>query len=639
MKSYTITIKQPNCRPQTLAAFQDQNLLSVLREHGWIVPSPCGGKGLCGKCKIKIIHGPRTLTASQERGKPFLSAWEVKAGFRLACRVQIVEELTIELPAVERGTGQIMIEGSQKVHLNPLLSEQVVHLPPPTVDNQASDVERVEQALGLPGCINPELFSSLPATLRNGGFTLSVILAGDEVLALQAGRPGKTVRDRDGTVWGNRATGDHGQETVAGGQPLYGIALDLGTTTIVGYLLDLTTGRQLSTYAALNPQRIHGADVITRIDYTLQHEQGLPELAQLVKAEINKMIEYFSREDPALAQNIYQLVVAGNTIMIHLLAGLEVKNIAVSPFIPVVTRDFACKAAELGIKINPQGKIMFLPMISGFVGADTVTAILASNLAEQAEISLLLDIGTNGEIAIGNRERILTCSAAAGPAFEGAKIRYGMGGLPGAINQVRIEEELTYTTIGQEPARGICGSAVVSLTAQLLKAGLMETSGRLKTVDELGDDYPPQLKERLCTVAEKPAILVAAQAEGAVEDVYFTQQDVRETQLAKAAIAAGIRILLKEMGITIPEVKSLYLAGGFGNYIDHHDAVRIGLLPKELEDKVIPIGNGAGAGAKMILLSRDYLQKARQIRTKTKYLELSTSSDFQNLFVESLEFR
>ncbi|NLW56854.1 MAG: DUF4445 domain-containing protein [Firmicutes bacterium] len=614
MSSYTITIQQPNRQPQTLTAPAGQNLFSVLREHGRLVPSPCGGKGLCGKCKVKISHGPQTLNATLESESSFLSVEEVKAGYRLACRVSISEDLTIELPAAETGTAQIMSEGGHNVPLNPLLTRRVLQLPTPVVKDQTADVERVEQALGLPGSIKPELFSALPTTLRDGGFRLSAVLAGEEVLALEAG-------------------------TKSAADGLYGIAVDLGTTTIVGYLLDLTTGRQLDTYAALNPQQRHGADVISRIDYTLEHEQGLSELAQLVRAEFNKMIAYFSRKDPALASNIYQLVVVGNTIMMHLLAGLEVKNIAVSPFIPVVTRDFTYQAAELGLEINPRGKIMFLPMISGYVGADTVAAILASNLAEQAEISLLLAIGPNGEIALGNRERILTCSAAAGPAFEGAKIRYGMGGLPGAINRVQIEEDLTYTTIGEKPARGICGSAVVSLTAQLVKAGLMESSGRLKTADELGDEYPAPLKARLCKVDGQPALRVASQADGAVEDIYFTQQDIRETQLAKAAIGAGIRILLQEMAISITEVKTLYLAGGFGNYIDPQEAVEIGLLPREMADKVIPIGNGAGAGAKMALLSQDYHEKARQIRAKTTYLELSTNSAFQDLFVDSLEFR
>ena len=601
MKSHTVTVIQSNQKRQSLVAFPGQNLLSLFTEHGLVLPSPCGGKGICGKCKVKILGQTRTNPAE----------------YRLACQVRVSGDLTVELPDVEE-KARIMMDSDHTVSLDPLITERLITLPTPTVGDQTSDVERVEQALGLPGCINPELFPALPAILRTSGYTLSAVLSGDEVLTLQ-------------TV--------HQDQLAASEQRLYGVALDLGTTTMVGYLLDLTTGQQLSTYAALNPQRLHGADVISRVDYTVEHENGLTELSQLVRAEINKMIAYFSRHDPTLPQSIYQMAIVGNTIMLHLLAGLEVENIAVAPFIPVVTRDFECKAAEVGIKINPQGRINILPMISGFVGADTVAAILASNLAEQAETSLLLDIGTNGEIAIGNQERILTCSAAAGPAFEGTNIRAGMGGIAGAINQVWITEELNFTTIGDQPARGICGSGVVSLTAQLLKAGLMETSGRLKSSDELGDDYPLKLKQRLCQLDGKSALLVAAQAEGTAEDLYFTQQDIRETQLAKAAIAAGVRILLKEMGITAAEVKTLYLAGGFGNYIDPHEAVQIGLLPKELEERVVPIGNGAGTGAKMVLLSRKCLQKSRQIQAKATYLELSTRSDFQTLFVDSLEFR
>lgn len=599
-------------------AWEGQNLLQFLTEHGLTVPSPCGGKGLCGKCKVKISGHAERKTVEEEGANPPLLNQEVKAEYRLACQVQVGGDLTIELPAMEAEGARILTAGDHCVPLNPLITQRLLEVPAPTVDDQGSDVERVEQALGLPGCIQPELFPELPATLRAGGGRLSVILAGDEVLTVQA-VPKETL--------------------AAGSRNLYGIALDLGTTTMVGYLLDLTTGRQLNTYAALNPQRIHGADVISRVDYTIQHETGLAELTQLVRGEINKMIAYFSRENPTLPQSIYQIVVVGNTIMLHLLAGLEVKKIAVSPYIPVVTRDFEYKATEVGIKINPRGRIKFLPMISGFVGADTVAAILASKLAEDTEISLLLDIGTNGEIVLGNREQILACSAAAGPAFEGTNIRYGMGGIPGAINQVWIDEDLSYTTIDGQPARGICGSGVVSLTAELVKAGLIDPSGRLKSPDELDDNALRPLKKRLCTFDGQPAICVANRPEGAAEDIYFTQQDVRETQLAKAAITAGLRLLLKEMGITFAKVKTLYLAGGFGNYIDPHAAVTIGLLPKELENRVVPIGNGAGVGAKMVLLSRDYLQKSREIQAKTKYLELSTRSDFQNLFIESLTFQ
>lgn len=601
MKSHTVTVIHPNHKHQSLVAFHGQTLLSLLTEQDLNLPSPCGGKGICGKCKVKITD--QTTTNQVE--------------YRLACQVQVTADLTIELPSAETTGANIMTAGEQSVPLDPLITERLLTLPAPTVDDQTGDVERVEQALGLHRQINPELFPALPATLRSGNYALSVVLSGDEVLSLEP---------------------VHREQVTARNQHLYGVALDLGTTTMVGYLLDLTTGQQLSTYSVLNPQRKHGADVISRVDYTIGHEDGLTQLSQLVRTEINRMIAYFSRQEPTLPQRIYEMVVVGNTIMLHFLAGLEVKNIPVSPFIPVVTRDFECKAAAVGIDINPQARIVFLPTISGFVGADTVAAILASKLAEHAEISLLLDIGTNGEIAVGNRERILTCSAAAGPAFEGMNIRAGMGGSAGAISQVCFDEDLNYTTINGQPARGICGSGVVSLTAQLLKAGLIDPSGRLKAPNELANNQQRKLKQRLCKLDGKSAILVATKAAGAVEDLYFTQQDVRETQLAKAAIAAGVRILLQEMGIKFTEVKNLYLAGGFGNYIDPQEAVEIGLLPKELADRVVPIGNGAGTGAKMVLRSQACLEKSRQIQAKTKYLELSTRSDFQNFFVDALEF-
>src|SRR5690554_638443 len=616
MKEYSVIVRQKNKKTHNIYATHGQNLLRLLEDTGFLLPSPCGGKGICGKCKVRIVTGEQTKTSPGCTEQSFFDEEEIKAGYRLACQVTVSEDLTIDLPVANHESAQIMVSGEKEVALNPLITETSVSVSKPSINHHLSDVERVEKALNIPRCIPPDLFPKLSSLLRAEEFTISTVLAGDKVLSVDKQSKEKTESG------------------------IYGMAVDIGTTTMVGYFINLATGEQIDTYATLNPQKIYGADVISRVDYSIEHENGLAKMTELLRDEINKMIRFFCRANPGMSQRIFDLTLVGNTIMMHIFAGLEIKNIAVSPFIPVVTRNFELIASQIGIEMNPRGRIRILPTIAGFVGADTVGAILACGMGEKEELSLLLDIGTNGEIAIGNKKRILTCSTAAGPAFEGANIRHGIGAVEGAINQVWIDKDLNYSTIGDKPPQGICGSAVVDLVSVMLQTGLVEPSGRMRTRDEIDKDQktPVKLKMRLREVQGKPALLIAAKSQGATENIYFTQKDIRELQLAKAAITAGIQILLKEMGVTANEINLLYLAGGFGNYINHHSAVNIGLLPKELRKKVVSIGNGAGVGGKMVLLSREYSNLAERIQEKTEYLELSTRMDFQNLFVESLEF-
>lgn len=617
VRKHTITVNLKNQETQRFSATRGQNLLRVLADAGLPLPSPCGGKGLCGKCKVKIVSGTQT-GASPSFTKEFsLNEQQIKAGYRLACQVTVTQDLTVDLSSLQPQpeAAQIMVAGEHEVPLHPLIRKEVLSLPKPSPDLPVSDVERVEAVLGLPGSVSPALFPQLSSLLRKTDRTLSIVLSGDEVLSIEE----NTEED--------------------GRSGIYGMAVDLGTTTIVGYLIDLVTGKQIDTFAMLNPQKNYGADVISRVNYTIENEDGLATLTTLARNGINEMIRYFCRKNPGIARRIFDLTLVGNTIMIHFFAGLDVKNMAVSPYIPVVTRSFQLSASQIGIEMHPNGKIRILPMIAGFVGADTVAAILACGMGEKKELSLLIDIGTNGEIAIGNSERILTCSTAAGPAFEGANLSHGMGGVEGAINRIWVEQDLEYSTIGNKPPKGICGSAVIDLVAEMLRVGLLEPSGRIKTPAELkNEEIPLSLKKRLHEVGGKPAILIADKSHGVPEDIYFTQKDVREVQLAKAAIAAGTRILLQEMGVTVDQITHLYLAGGFGNYIDYDSAIKIGLLPKALRKKVVPIGNGAGVGAKMALLSQEYSALAERIQKQTKYLELSTRADFQNLFLDALEF-
>ncbi|NLX69946.1 MAG: DUF4445 domain-containing protein [Clostridiales bacterium] len=608
---YEVEIRQGD-RLEKHPVSEGQNLFSLLKEKGFFMDSPCGGKGICGKCKVKIIRGESTRKGHLRDELGHLPFAERDAGIRLSCRVRITEDLVVELPEASQRDAAIMTDGNYDVVLNPVVSKQYIELSKPTVEDQTSDVERIEKRLGLSGKLHPDIMRDIPDILRANDFKVTATLFEQNIISVEGGDTS---------------------------EKKYGLAVDLGTTTMVGFLMDLNTGRQIDVYSAINPQRQYGADVITRSDYTVENRDGLDTLSSLVREEINNMLAGFYKKHGIDAQNLYHITVVGNTIMMHLFAGLPVKNIAVSPFIPVTARRIDLDPLKLGIDMCPTGRVTLLPMVAGYVGADTVAAIMASGMAERDELALLIDIGTNGEIALGNRDGIMACSTAAGPAFEGANIRYGMGGISGAISRVWINDDgIQYATIGGQPARGICGSGIVDVVAQMLRAGILEPTGRMITREEAETTLPPALAERICELDGKPALLMASRQQGALDDIYICQKDVREVQLAKAAIAAGVEILLKEMGVSVDDVGHVYLAGGFGNYIDFDHAADIGLIPEQLRTRIVPIGNGAGAGARMALLSREHMDGAQVIRDGIRYIELSAHIEFQNAFVEFMMF-
>ena len=609
---YEVEIRQED-RIEKFMVPKGQNLFSLIKEKGFIIESPCGGKGICGKCRVKIVKGEAAGNGHFPDERGHLSFSDMNNGVRLSCRVRVTEDLVVELPEASHKDAVIMTDGNYDTALNPLVSKHYIELPRPALGDQVSDVERIERQLGLSGRTHPDIMRHIPDILRKNEFKVTTVLFGEDIIAVEGGNTsGKK----------------------------YGLAVDIGTTTMVGFLMDLSDGRQIDVYSAINPQRQYGADVITRSDFTVENKEGLDILSRLVRDEINAMLLGFYKKHGISPQNLYHITLAGNTIMMHLFAGLPVKNIAVSPFIPVTARRIDLEPLKLGIDMCPAGRITLLPMVAGYVGADTVAAIMASGMAENDELALLIDIGTNGEIALGNREEIIACSTAAGPAFEGANIRYGMGGVSGAISRVWINDDgIQYATIGGQPARGICGSGIVDAAALMLKAGILEPSGRMITSEEARASLSPALAGRVSQLEGKPALLIADRQQGALDNVYICQKDIREVQLAKAAIAAGVEILMKKMGVSYNDVKHVYLAGGFGSYIDFDHAADIGLIPARLRSKIIPIGNGAGSGARMALLSRKHMDNAQAIRDRIHYIELSAHIDFQNTFVEYMMFQ
>ncbi len=571
-----------------------ESLLSALQRGGVTVPAPCGGHGTCGKCRVKVLSGDAgEITAEEKR----LLAGEMEKGWRLACRCAVTGDITLEVPASDVDARVLVDGGMGEIDLCPASRRAVLPADPPSLADQRSDAERVREAAGAESVA----FSALPQMSRAAREGAAVFLFRGAVMSAE----GDTARN-------------------------LGVAVDVGTTTMAAYLTDLDSGETLEKASCLNPQRAHGGDVISRADYAAQSGENLMALRRQVTGAIEDMTGRMLDKAGLGMKDVRHVVAVGNTIMMHLLLGLDPRHIAASPFAPVYTRSVDVPAGALGMTL-PRAMVTPGPCVAGYVGADTVAAILSCDMDRSPDIHLMIDIGTNGEIALGGQGGIVCCSAAAGPAFEGAHIHCGSGAALGAVDSVKIHDgQVDITTIGGAAPATICGSGLVDAVAEMLKEEIIDETGRL---DE--DEIPDEYADRLIEVDGKPAFSLDGRGE---EGVFITQKDLREVQLAKAAIAAGIEVLMESMGIRYGQVKSLYLAGGFGNYIRRESAVEIGLLPSQMRDKIVPVGNAAGSGARRMLLSRRDEERAARIAADAKYIELSARPDFQDKFVENMMF-
>ncbi|MCK5739930.1 DUF4445 domain-containing protein, partial [bacterium] len=416
---------------------------------------------------------------------------------------------------------------------------------------------------------------------------------------------------------------------------LYGLAVDVGTTTVAGMLIDLNTGKWLASASRTNPQTKHGDDVVSRIDFSSQPE-GLQDLGTEIHECLNDIITELLKQTGLKKEDIYGMSVAGNTTMSHLFFQIPCINIAQAPYVPAFRQGFELPARNLGIEIHPEGCVHAIPNIAGFVGADTVAAILASGMHESERMQLLVDIGTNGEIALGNKDRIEVCSTAAGPAFEGARLTFGMRGTEGAIEKVVINHSLHLDVIGNQKPQGICGSGVIDLLGEMLKAGLVDETGRIVDSDEIPESLPESLRNRIISGKNgNEFVLVERESQ---PPIVFSQRDIREVQLAKAAIFAGIQVLLSAFGIQVEDLDAILLAGAFGNYIRRHQAKQIGLLPNIPEEKIKFIGNAAIEGAMRVLLSKEERDMAKTISDGVNYIELSARPDFQDHYMTAMMF-
>jgi uncharacterized 2Fe-2S/4Fe-4S cluster protein (DUF4445 family) len=603
-------------RPGGEVAFvgPDTPVVEAAALAGIELQSPCGGKGRCGQCRV-IALSADGLSPIDETETAALSADELASGVRLACRARVVGDTVIEVPAGSRITDGTILETGlvQQVAAEPNVRCARLALSPPSLTDQRADLRRVLAEAGgdLSVCeADLDLLRELPARLRDADYRPVAVTIGSRLADL---RPGDDAR------------------------PAYGCAVDIGTTTVVAYVADLGTGKVLGTGSAPNPQGAHGADVVSRVEYA---DQG-PDALQMVHSEavgvVNQVILQACAEAGIVTHDVYEVTVVGNTCMVHLFLGLSPHYIARSPYIPVLDQALRVSAREAGIQINPRGEVYTLPNVAGWVGADTVGVLLSTRLRESAGSTLAIDIGTNGEVMLWSGERLLVCSTAAGPAFEGAQIRHGMRAAVGAIEHVRAtDDDLAVQTIAHAPAVGICGSGLLDAVAVLLELHAINSAGLI--VDEKGAaGLPPKIAARLRGEGQdRECVLVPREESGLDEAVTLTQRDVRQLQLAKGALRAGIEVLLGEAGLQARDLERILLAGAFGSYIERASAVRIGLVPPLPLARITPVGNAAGAGALMALTSRAERAEATRLAEAATHVELSTRPEFQRLFMETM---
>ena len=622
---------QPSGRRGIIEA--GKSLLEAAQELGVALESVCGGKHVCGKCRVRIEEGffaregldssRRHLSPFSAEEEKFIGLQEREAGYRLACSAQLSGDVLVYLPEESRGQKQVIRKEVRDLPfpLNPGVKACFAQLPPPTLEEPLGDFERLGRELkkqyGLEGlAIDFPALKALPQALRDGNWEVTALIwMGREVLAVLPG----------------------------GIENYYGLAVDIGTTTVAAYLCNLKNGRVAAADSMMNPQVTYGEDVMSRISYAMQNPgEGLRRMQEAIIGGLNELIRSVARAAGATPRDIFEMAVVGNTAMHHLFLGIHPLPLGLSPFPPALHRSLDIKARDLGMEIHPGANVHILPVEAGFVGADNVGVLIAETPYENQEITLLIDVGTNGELVLGNKERLLSCSCATGPALEGAHLQFGMRAAPGAIERVRIDPQTLTTRFkvigldkwndecapGEVQARGICGSGIIEALAEMYKAGVLEKSGRFNSqVSSSKIRNQGKGREFILTRKEETAI---------GREITISIADVRAVQMAKGALHAGARVMMNRLGVK--RVEKVVLAGAFGSMIDRERALILGMFPDCGLENVYSVGNAAGDGARMALLSREKRAEADRIARQVEYVELTTDTDFTEEFVKAMPF-
>ncbi|MGQ9456287.1 MAG: ASKHA domain-containing protein [Armatimonadota bacterium] len=581
---------------------------------GMAIESPCGGMGVCGKCKVLIDSNPPEPDPVECR---LLSSQEIDKGFRLACRTRVRDDISVLIPLESRSRVQKILSHGvlRECDVNSGVLKIYCQLDPPSLNDERAEFERVAEYLNaVHGVVvrpNLNIVRSISRRLRDSNYTVTATIYQDQLIALEAGDTSSSC---------------------------YGIAYDLGSTTVVGYLMDLITGRELAVSSTMNPQTLYGDDLVSRISFASTQEGGSEILRSVVVDALSRIAENLARAAKVSLDHVYKVTVVGNTCMTHLLLGIDVTSLGQSPYVPGMCSDVTVTAKDLGLPIVPEAPVIVLPNVAGFVGSDLVGVLLASEWEKDGRTRLAVDIGTNGEMALLHDGKTYVCSAAAGPAFEGAGISCGMRGAPGAIDSVVISDDIYVSTIDNRRPIGICGSGLVDAVAQMLDAGLIDGFGRLLSPDEFKSEASA-VRRRLINGSSGPEfMLVEKHSSGTGMPITLTHTDIRRLQLAKGSIRAAIATLMRIAGVTEEDLSEVLLAGAFGNYIRVESAIRIGLLPAVPLERVLSIGNAAGAGARLALLCEHEMQVARELARKAIHVELAVSPDYQMELMERMMF-
>lgn len=584
------------------------SLLEAAYQAGFLIASECGGLGRCGRCLVEVEGGDVTPPSGVEQ--EVLGKSGARKGLRLACVTYPRSDLRVAIPATSfRVSPVIATEGvAGALPLRPNVTTVSFTASAATLGHQQSDEARLRAALPsefYSVSVPLPVLRRLPYIWSDEAAHLTAVLIGDELADL---RPQS---DERGCL---------------------GLAVDIGTITVVAYLYDLRTGRRLGVASTVNPQSVHGADVISRMQKASSPD-GLALLQYEMVSGIGDLAQQACAQGGSSLTDIMEVVVAGNTCMCHLLLGVSPTNIAATPFNPAFTEATTVLASEVGFTFHPRARVAVLPCVAGYVGADVVAGLVATKTYEAEAPTLYVDIGTNGEVVLVHNGHLWGCATAAGPAFEGGQIECGMRAAEGAIDRVFVNEELALTTLGGKEPIGICGSGLIDAVAALLQVGVVDDAGRFLPEEAPGSPLADRVESE-----DGVARLVLSPASAGQRQVYVSQRDVRQLQLAKAAVAAGAQVLLEEAGLAPEDLSRVVMAGAFGSFLDKRSALRVGLLPRVPLERIISVGNAAGSGASLALLSVAARAEAAHVAESVAYVELSSDARFISHFVEEMAF-
>jgi len=589
---------------------KNQKIIEAAEQAGIQIESICGGRGLCGKCRIKIISRKEDLSPTPQE-KKILTNEEIRNGYRLACMVKPTLDVAVYIPSrSRRGKVRLQIEGPViEAPLKPMIRKYYVRVPKSSLVDQRSDEDRLLDVLkdkyhSNRITIGYNALSRLPSTLRKNDWKITAVLWDKEIIDVE---PGDTSNEG------------------------FGVAVDVGTTKIALYLLNLIDGSQLTAVSMVNPQRSFGEDIMTRMTFANRGEKNLQKLHKMVIDALNELISEGCSIAKADRSKVYEAVLVGNTVMHHFLLKLETRYLSQSPYTQVLRRSFNCSPSAIGLRINQNGNVHVLPTIKSFVGADNVAVCLVTKIIEAEKPVLALDIGTNTEIDCGSKDVGLTVtSTPSGPAFEGWATKWGMTATNGAIERIFIDPDtldIICRTVGNKPPVGICGSGYVDAIAEMMKAGILNHKGGFNDVKS----------DRIRKGAEGYEMIIAKEKESGVgKDIVVTQKDIGELVKAKAAIHAAVTILLDRLKLEEENIDKIFLAGAFGSYIDPENARTLGMLPDLDLERILPIGNAAGSGAKLALLNTEKRCEAEELSAKTVFVELATHPMFVREYVKSM---